>query len=79
MGLSVGGLPGNIPLQHEIEACNAANYQYWHSWKALEEDQRALLVAQYYTKLMIEAHKSDAAMTESERARRRSGAKKSRR
>lgn len=76
MGLRIGGLPGNIPLQHEIDACHQANYRYWHDWQELDEKQKGLILAHYFNKQMIQAHRDDTAMTEMERARRRGSKKK---
>lgn len=71
MGLKIGGLPGNIPLQNEMEACNQANYRFFHDWPELTEHQKALILGQYFNKQMIQAHRDDTAMTEIERSRKR--------
>jgi hypothetical protein len=71
MGLRIGGLPGNIPLQTEIDACHQANYRFFHDWPELDVQQKSLIIGQYLNKQMIQAHRDDTTMTEMERARRR--------
>lgn len=70
-GISFNDLPGIVPLYHEIEACNAANYRFYDDWQDLSGKQRATLIAHYYVKNMIEQNVSDAQQKAAERAARR--------
>lgn len=60
VGLGFHDLPGLIPRFVEIEACNAANYRFFHDWPELTSDQKAELVAHHFASGMIEGHKNDA-------------------
>lgn len=71
----MGSLPGLIPLFYEIEACEAAGYEYHTTWQELQEPQKALSVAKYYAKNFIQLHKDDMAHQEMEKARRKSKSK----
>lgn len=70
-GISFEDVPGIIPLYHEIDACKAANYQYYGNWQELSGQERATLIAHYYVKSMIEQNVSDAQQKAAERQARR--------
>lgn len=59
-GITFGEFPGIINPYHEIAACNAANYRYFHDWQELTSDEQAILVTHYLSGIMIENHKQDA-------------------
>jgi hypothetical protein len=71
----MGSIPGNIPLQTEIDVCNQANYRYFHEWQDLATEQKALLTAQYYNRNLIESHKQDQQAQEMKKNQRSKGAK----
>ena len=48
-------------------ACDEANYSYYHNWQELTGTQKAEIVARYYLKNLIEAHKQDTLTDEIER------------
>ena len=53
-------MPGVIAEFHEISACHASNYRYFHEWQELEPEQKAKLIAHFLLRGVIESHKNDA-------------------
>jgi hypothetical protein len=43
-----------------MEACHAANHDYFGSWQELSHEKKTYLVAHYYAKRMIKSHQEDA-------------------
>lgn len=74
-GITIEGLPGIVPEFYEISACNAANYQFFHNWQELDQEQKAKLVAHYYGDIMVNAHKDDAMNDKMKKDSRKRGVK----
>ena len=53
-------IPGSIPLFYEIDACNAANYQYFHSWQELTPEQQSILIGHYFSVKLVNNNTQDA-------------------
>jgi hypothetical protein len=70
-GITFGSTPGIINPFHEIEACNKANYRYFHDWQELDHSQKAILVAHYYAGILKENHQQDALNQEMDRKAKR--------
>lgn len=60
IGLGYGGIPGLLPENTVIAACNKANYRYYHDWQELTREQQGVIVAEYYMEQAIEGHKNAA-------------------
>lgn len=59
-GLEFEHLPGCVPTFLEVQACHAANYQYFTTWQKLSADQQAFLIAHFVADRWINSHRSDA-------------------
>ena len=59
-GIEFENLPGCIPIFHEVQACHAAGYRYFHDWQELSAEQQSFLIAHYYSMRLLESHQNDA-------------------
>jgi hypothetical protein len=59
-GIDIDSPLGLVPLYHEVNACNEANYQYDTTWQELSRSERAFHVARYYVKILVDNHQQDA-------------------
>lgn len=60
---------------HEMMACKAANYRYFHDWQELTPQQKELLSAHYLAGILLDSHKDDAVNRAMEKQRKRSSKK----
>lgn len=72
------GIPGLIAPYYEICACHAAGYAFFTSWRELDWQERAVLVAHYFIQRLIANHASDAEIDQikKQQAKGRKGRKK---
>jgi hypothetical protein len=50
-----------------MDACNAANYEFFDSWQRLTQDQKAEVIAQYILSHLIESHAQDEQIRQMEK------------
>lgn len=58
-GIEVKDFPGIVPKFYERQACQAANYRYYHDWQDLTVEQKAEVLAHYFLENLMESHKSE--------------------
>ena len=59
-GMDFESIPGSVPMYHEILACNAANYRYFHDWQELTPEQQSILLAHYFSVILVGNNSQDA-------------------
>ncbi len=59
-GITMTGFPGVINPFHEISACAASGYRYYHDWQELTAQEKSILVGWYLADKLLENHKEDA-------------------
>lgn len=74
-GIEFKDFPGIVPRFYEVEACNAANYEYYGNWQELDRKQKAFLVGHYYTKMLVNGHKDDVVNAKIEKDQKKRSAK----
>lgn len=72
-GIEFEHLPGCIPIFLEVQACQAANYRYFHDWQELNKDQQAFLIGHFISARWVENNKEDAQYRAQESAAKRQG------
>lgn len=69
------GIPGLISPYYEICACHAAGYAFFTSWRDLDWQERAILVAHYFIQRLIANHANDAEIEQAKKQQARSRSK----
>lgn len=74
-GIEFRDFPGIVPRFYEKEACDAANYRFYHDWQELDREQKAFIVAHYYMKTLIGGHKDEVVNDKIKKDAKKRGAK----
>lgn len=59
-GIEIPGYLGVIPLLYEMQACDQANYRFFHDWQELSRQERAVIIAKTVLLKLIDSHRDDA-------------------
>jgi hypothetical protein len=66
-GIRFYEIPGCVPIYLEVQACNAANYQYFDTWQELTPQQRSFLIAHFLSVRTVENNIRDAEYKEAKK------------
>ena len=72
-GIEIPSRLGIIPLLYEMQACDAANYRFFHDWKELSRQERAIIVAKHVISQLIDSHREDAVARDIDRKSKKGG------